>query len=222
MPTMDNTSRRGSKQKGRGVKRKLKKKLKKLKKRDSKIKKRISKMRKHQHKLNKRLNKMEHREFKVKHMQQKVAMKLQALEEPSVQHSNPPGHDPNPNPARQMNWLRGPPFPPHPRGPVFPFQPAAFQAHVDHPWQAPPGPPAHAPPRPVVAPSPPPQPKKDSKKQPFKYSREATLLKEMGFTDDRTNRRLLEETKGNLKEVVFLLSVNTAVSTGNSHQAPKH
>jgi len=56
----------------------------------------------------------------------------------------------------------------------------------------------------------------------FKYSRELQLLAEMGFTggvspafDKATCKRLLNETKGNLKEVVFLLSGASQVNAGN-------
>jgi len=50
-----------------------------------------------------------------------------------------------------------------------------------------------------------------------KFEKQLQLLREMGFSDDKLNMRLLEENEGNLKNVVVVLATATAIDGGGSN-----
>eukprot|EP00497_Spongosphaera_streptacantha_P002235 TRINITY_DN2843_c0_g1_i1.p1 TRINITY_DN2843_c0_g1~~TRINITY_DN2843_c0_g1_i1.p1 ORF type:complete len:138 (+),score=27.94 TRINITY_DN2843_c0_g1_i1:95-508(+) len=50
-----------------------------------------------------------------------------------------------------------------------------------------------------------------------KFEKQLQLLREMGFSDDTLNFRLLEENEGDLKNVVVVLATATAIDGGGSN-----
>lgn len=167
---------------------KSKKRMKRLTKRQKKVRKRIEKLTYRQHKIHRKLSKLHHKEQKLNRVlrDEHNVMRVSHQGPPPA---NQPGHDPNPNRGRDPNPNRGMPWAFH-HGQAWPF----------HPNAGPFGPPA--PPAPVPAPA-----KRDdyanSKRD--DYASQLALLIEMGFDDVPTLKRLLKETKGDVKSVIAIV-----------------
>lgn len=216
-----------SKKRGNHSKKKLKKRLKKLKKKEHKTKNKINRFMKKQHRIRQRLNKLHLREFRIKSEMQKLTghgpMDVQQ------QPYNNPGHDPNPNPRpfelgfwshHQQRHMPGG------AGICYDFQKGRctrgdgcrFSHDDDGGGGSAPVPLPSMSDNKNASPTHPSRVyalaqvgmktlgTKDERPGDEKYSNQLAMLLEMGFTDIPLCKRLLMETKGDVKQVVLLLS----------------
>lgn len=174
-----------------GNHKKSKKFMKRLAKKHQKVTRRMEKLKKKQRKLDRRLGKLKHKEAKLARLLFEENQKMRSdggMQNNQGPGPNQPGHDPNPNSRPRCNpWAafayNGPP----------PYRPMGAR---DRMWQP------YAPPAQPNAPPPPP-----AASGPNEFENKLALLIEMGFTDVPLLKRLLKDTKGDLKAVVTMLSL---------------